>query len=66
MSSNQEADRLDLIVAAAVRQGWTVRQSRTAAWVFRKGTITVTARVTDARSLVYLVNTLKGAGLAFP
>lgn len=61
-------DRMDQIVAAAVRQGFNVRQTRTGMWVFAKGRLTCIQRGTPmvAREWVRFINTLRGAGLRFP
>jgi hypothetical protein len=60
-------DRMDQLIAAAVRQGWTVSQRKTGTWVFirTQGNVTsnVSARVDKARDLVDLVNALRGYGL---
>lgn len=62
------ADRMDQLIAAAVRQGFTVRQTPEGGWLFWKGTITVFESHTPetAGDWMYLINTLRGAGLTFP
>lgn len=61
-------DRMDLIVTAAVRQGFLVTQTRKGAWMFRTGITTVNFSRTprSPREWVDMVNTLRGAGLRFP
>jgi hypothetical protein len=60
--------RMDQLIAAAVRQGWTVSQRKTGTWVFTRtqGNVTsnVSARVDGAKDLVDLVIALRGYGLA--
>ena len=60
--------RMDQIVAAAVRQGFSVRQTRTGTWIFAKGIATLTFDHTPftPAEWVHLLNTLRGAGLRFP
>ena len=62
------ADRMDQIIAAAVRQGFKVWQNERGVWFFRRAPITVTYAGTpqDAREWMRLINSLKGAGLDFP
>lgn len=62
------ADRMDQLIAAAARQGWSVRQTPRGVWVFRKGLITVTAKRTPETGSEWLalIGALKGAGLNFP
>lgn len=59
---------MDQLIAAAVRQGFAVWQTKQGSWVFRKGTLTVTERNTPATAVqwVRLLATLRGIGLAFP
>lgn len=61
-------DRMDILVAAAVRQGFRVWQTRTGAWVFQTGGTTVSHRETprSGREWVTLLGSLRGAGLVFP
>lgn len=61
-------DRMDQLLTAAARQGWSVRQTPRGVWVFRKGMITVTVKRTPetGREWLALIGTLKGAGLVFP
>lgn len=61
-------DRMDQIITAAVRQHFTVRQTRNGTWVFSKGIVTLTFEHTPhtAREWVWMINTLRGAGLRFP
>lgn len=58
-------DRMDQIIATAVRQGFNVRQTARGVWIFRKGIATVTfARTpTTGSEWMTMVNTLRGAGL---
>lgn len=62
------ADRMDQLVAAAVRQGFQVWQTRRGGWVFRKGIVNVTAAHTpqEGREWITLIGALRGAGLDFP
>jgi hypothetical protein len=62
------ADRMDQLIAAAVRQGFTVRQNRTGTWIFYKGITTLIFRHTPRtpREWMWMINTLRGAGLRFP
>ena len=61
-------DRMDQLIAAAVRQGWAVRQTRTGTWVFARGISTLIFSRTPRtpREWMYLINSLRGAGLRFP
>jgi hypothetical protein len=61
-------DRMDQIAAAATRQGFWVRQTRTGTWVFSKGITTLVFQHTPrtAREWMWMINTLRGAGLRFP
>ena len=61
-------DRMDELVTAAVRQGFIVRQTKRGAWMFRRGTVTVTVVATPerARDWIALIGALRGAGLVFP
>lgn len=58
-------DRMDQIITAAVRQGFNVRQTRTGTWVFSKGITTLIFQHTPCttREWVWMINTLRGAGL---
>lgn len=60
-------DRMDQLIRALTHLGWEVRQTRTGAWRFRKGTITVTAARTPetADEWMALLDTLRGAELGF-
>lgn len=62
------ADRMDQLVTAAERQGFTVRQTAKGAWVFTKETLTVTEARTPIRAVAWvrLIGALRGAGLVFP
>lgn len=62
------SDRMDQVVAAAVRQGFAVRQTRTGTWVFARGisTLIVARTPRTPREWMYMINTLRGAGLRFP
>jgi hypothetical protein len=61
-------DRMDQIITAAVRQGFSVRQTRTGTWMFSRGIATLIFEHTprSSREWMYLVNSLRGAGLRFP
>ncbi len=61
-------DRMDEIVAAAVRQGFTARQTKKGTWIFWRGNITLTFRHTPrtSREWLEMIQTLRGAGLVFP
>lgn len=58
-------DRMDRIVAAAVRQGFTVWQTDAASWMFRKGGLLLVAAETPqtTREWLLLLGALRGAGL---
>jgi hypothetical protein len=62
------SDRMDRVIAAAVRQGFSVRQTVTGTWHFRKGISTLIFHHTprNPREWMELINTLCGAGLVFP
>lgn len=62
------ADRMDQLITAAVRQHFQVWQNERGVWLFRRGSITITAKRTpeSPREWITLINTLKGAGLDFP
>lgn len=62
------ADRMDQVITAAVRQGFAVRQTKSGAWIFHRGNITLTFRHTPrtGRQWVELIGTLRAAGLEFP
>ncbi len=61
-------DRMDQVVAAAVRQGFTVRQTRNGTWIFYKGITTLIFQHTPrtTREWMWMINALRGAGLRFP
>lgn len=61
-------DRMDQLIAAAVRQGFATWQTRRGVWFFRKGTITITCKETprSPSEWVALIGALRGAGLNFP
>lgn len=62
------ADRMDQLIAAAVRQGFLVKQNRTGSWMFAKGIATLFFHATPRNSAEWMrmINTLRGAGLRFP
>ena len=62
------ADRMDQLIAAAVRQGFKVWQTERGVWYFRRDPITVTSARTprSGREWVQLIGALRGAGLDFP
>lgn len=59
---------MDQLVTAAVRQGFKVWQTKRGAWVFAKGSLTVTEAGTPSTAVqwVRLVGALRGVGLVFP
>jgi len=59
---------MDQIVATAVRQGFTCRQTRTGTWIFYKGITTLIFQRTPCtpREWMWMINALRGAGLRFP
>lgn len=61
-------DRMDQLVAAAVRQGFLVKQTRTGTWLFSKGITTLVFQYTPRtpREWMWMINSLRGAGLRFP
>jgi hypothetical protein len=62
------ADRMDLVIAAAVRQGFWVHQTRTGAWHFSKrgSRLIVERQPVTPTDWWYLIRTLRGMGLRFP
>ncbi|NJP33705.1 hypothetical protein [Micromonospora thermarum] len=62
------SSRMDQIVAAAVRQGFSVRQTRTGAWIFAKGisTLVFTHTPHSPKEWMEMLSALRGAGLRFP
>jgi hypothetical protein len=62
------ADRMDQLIAAAVRQGFKVWQTKRGAWVFAKASLTVTESATPTTAIqwVRLIGALRGVGLVFP
>lgn len=62
------SDRMDQLIAAAVRQGFWVRQTRTGTWLFGKGITTMIFARTPRtpQEWMRMLNTLRGAGLRFP
>lgn len=62
------ADRMDQLIAAAVRQSFKVWQNERGVWFFRRDPITVTSVRTprEAREWMRLIGALRGAGLDFP
>lgn len=61
-------DRMDQLVASAVRQGFSVRQTRTGTWIWRRNFQTLVTEHTPRtpREWMYLINALRGLGLRFP
>ena len=60
-------DRLDQIIEAAERQGFEVRQTVGATWLFRKeGHTVVQRRPTTGAGWLRLIADLRAAGLVFP
>lgn len=61
-------DRMDQLIAASVRQGFTVWQTKRGAWVFAKGSLTVTEARSPSTAVqwVRLIGALRGVGLVFP
>jgi hypothetical protein len=62
-------DWMDRLIATAVRQGFTVRQTQTGAWHFHRGIITTMIfRRTPVNSAEWaeMISALRGAGLVFP
>jgi hypothetical protein len=59
---------MDQVVAASVRSGFAVRQTRTGTWVFVKGIETLIFQRTPrtSREWMYMINSLRGAGLRLP
>ncbi|MGE3659021.1 MAG: hypothetical protein AB7G47_19845 [Mycolicibacterium sp.] len=59
---------MDQLIAAAVRQGFKVWQTKTGAWVFVKGSLSVIEKTTPHTGVqwVRLIGALRGAGLVFP
>jgi hypothetical protein len=68
MEVKMRNDRMDKIVAAAARQGFWVRQTRTGTWFFSKGIANLTFERTPItpQEWTTLLNTLRGFGLRFP
>lgn len=63
------SDWMDRLIATAVRQGFTVRQTQTGAWHFRKGTITTMIfyrTPINSSEWTEMISALRGAGLVFP
>lgn len=61
-------ERMDRLIAEAVRQGFKVWQTKRGGWVFQRGTLTVTEATTPETPAQWLrlISTLRGAGLVFP
>jgi hypothetical protein len=60
-------DRMDQIVEAAEQQGFEVRQTAEATWIFRKGLNTIIQpRPASAAEWLSFVAALRELGLAFP
>jgi hypothetical protein len=58
---------MNQVVEAAEHQGFEVRQTAEATWIFRKGTVTVTHRTpTTATEWLSFIGLLRDAGLVFP
>jgi hypothetical protein len=58
---------MDQLIGPAELQGFEVRQTGEATWIFRKGTVTVTHRMpTTASEWLSLIGLLRRAGLVFP
>lgn len=59
---------MDQLIAAAVRQGFKVWQTKTGAWVFVRGSLSVVEKTTPHTAVqwVRLIGALRGAGLVFP
>lgn len=68
MKSIYRVDRMDKVIAAAVRSGFVVRQTATGAWHFRKGIATMIFYRSPASpgEWMSMIKTLQGAGLVFP
>lgn len=62
------ADRMDQLIAAAARQGFAVRQTRTGTWVFARGITTLIFSHTPRNGVEWMrmIRALRGAGLRFP
>lgn len=58
-------DRMDQIVEAAEQQGFEVRQTAEATWIFRKGRTTI-IQPRPAGAAEGFVAALRELGLAFP
>lgn len=60
-------DRMDQIVEAAEQQGFDVRQTAEATWIFRKGLNTIIQpRPATTAEWLRFVAALRELGLAFP
>lgn len=59
---------MDKVLAAAARQGFWVRQTRTGTWVFGKGFATLILGHTprNPREWTSMLNALRAFGLKFP
>lgn len=62
------SDRMDILLAAAARQGFQVWQTKTGTWVFRRNGVTISYPETPrtGRQWLALLGPLRGAGLIFP
>jgi hypothetical protein len=61
------ADRIDLIIEAAERQGFEVAQTRSGSWVFRKGGRTaVHPHPATPHEWLQFLAVLRQAGLVYP
>jgi len=61
-------DWMDRLMARAVRQGFTVRQTQTGSWHFRKGSITTMIfyrTPVNSAEWAEMICALRGAGLVF-
>lgn len=60
-------DRMDRIVESAERQGFVVRQTSSATWIFRKGLHTIIQpQPTNAIEWLAFIAALRELGLNFP
>jgi hypothetical protein len=61
-------DRMDRLVAEAVRCGFRVWQTKEAGWMFQRGDVTLTVRETPGTVVewMWLIGVLRSAGLVFP
>lgn len=61
-------DRMDKLIAAAVRQSFRVWQDKSGGWYFQKGIVTMRFKRTPEKGgeWIAMIGALKGAGLVFP